>query len=171
MIVFEIAYSSYHTGYALSDDSCNSRTGDTHPRRSEQSEDQNRIQNDIRQRPAQLGNHAEDRLSGRGEQSFKEELGEKPEGKDHDRAQVVNSHPHNLPVGSSDLAEIERLYDGKSQNQEHNIAEQIQYRGIRCRLVCLVRIFLSEGLGQQGIHTHARTTSHCNQQGLQRECQ
>ena len=83
-----------------------------------QAKDQIGIQNNIGHRSRQLGGHTKDRFSCRSQQTLKEKLCKQSKRKDHYRAEILNSHGHDLLIRTACLTGIKRSHHGKSKDQE-----------------------------------------------------
>ena len=79
MVELVVTYAGDNTGNTLSDDSGKRCTGYSHFRGTEETENQDRIQNNIGDCTAELGRHAENRSSGGSQQSLEENLSKQTE--------------------------------------------------------------------------------------------
>ena len=150
---------------ALADDGRDRCAGDAEPGESEQTENQNRIQNDIDDGAGGLQNHTVDSAAGRLQKPFVRDLE-----KQTDRAAA-----HNLKIGRAVgadhgilcLSVDKRLCEKQSHKQKNNKMKRGDKQSHSCCFISFFKVLFSERAGEQCVDSDAHTGSETDHQVLQ----
>ena len=98
-ILFQIQENGHTKGNDLPDDGCGGGAGDLHPRKTEHSENQNRVKDDVNDGTETLCEHGIGGASGRLQQTFQQNLTENTERYNCNDADIVGAVADGLRVG------------------------------------------------------------------------
>ena len=157
-ILFPVQQNGHDKGKNLSDDGCGSGAGDLHPGKTEHSEDQNRIQNDIDDGTETLGEHGIAGASRRLQQPLKQNLPKNTEGDDRNDADIVGAVLDGLRVGREGAHIGLRSEDAEEDTQQHSA--EGEENSVEGAAVDLIGIFFTQPTGKQGVDTYGDTR--CN---------
>ena len=143
------------------------RAGNAHLREAEQAEDEDRVEDDIRDRTDQLRDHGIDRAAGRLQKALEGDLDENAE-----RAQNADVQIRDAEIDDrlNIRLRVHICADAEQAGDEHEqIAQQRQQQAVDRDLIDALGVFLSQCARQQRVDADAEADSDGNDDVLQRE--
>ena len=170
LVVFsEVQDTGEQHGHHLADDRRRRRASHAHFREAKEPEDHDRVQNQVDDGSSGLGAHGEQRLARGLKQAFKGNLPENTKGNHRADRQILGAVIHDF--ANVCLSLKEKTGKEKSEDNENQRAENSQKDPIVGGPVGLLKIFLAQAFGQQGIDPHACASGDGDHQVLYRESQ
>ena len=152
---------------ALADHRRPGRAGNAHLREAEQAEDQDRVEDDIRDRTDQLRDHGIDRAAGRLKEALEGDLDENAE-----RAQNADVQIRDAEIDDrlNIRLRVHICADAEQAGDEHEqIAQQRQQQAVDRDLIDALGVFLPQRARQQRVDADTEADSDGNDDVLQRE--
>lgn len=166
-VVFYIKHDCQEHRKELADDGGDCGAGDAQFRSAEKSEDQNGIENDVRDRSGSLGQHREEGPSGSLKDPFHRDFHKDSKAQHCTEAHIGDAVGIDFRIAG--LKGEKRFRQKKSEHSDNDRTEQCQKNTIVCRVVCAVKFFFSEALRQQSVDSDGGAGSYGDHQVLDRE--
>ena len=174
-VEFQVHEKTEQGGYTLTQNSCVGGTRYSQPGEAEETEDHDRVEDDVNDGTGRLADHAELCASGGLQQSLKGHLEEEAE------RETCHEREIRVPVRNnfsrlSSIAAAAQLYGNRPVRQkqreekERDITAECQENSHVRGGVGSVEALLAERPGEQRVHTYAGTGADGDHQVLQREC-
>ena len=152
---------------ALADHRRPGRAGNAHLREAEQAEDEDRVEDDIRDRTDQLRDHGIDRAAGRLQKALKRDLAEHTERAQHADIEICDAVLDN-GLNVRLCAHIGTNAD-QAGDEHEQIAQQRQQQAVDRDLIDALGVFLPQRARQQRVDADTEADSDGNDDVLQRE--
>ncbi len=153
--------------HALSDNGSDCGTGYAHGGKSEITEDQDGIEDDVNDGTRALCDHRKEGSSGRNKESLKHELGENTERACRADREVGNTVVDDrFDVGHRS---VEGLDQEESHKQEYQVADERQEDTVPGREICPFVVLASESFRKYRVHADADTHTESHKQQLDGE--
>ena len=157
----------HNRAQTLADHRCPGGAGNAHLREAEQAENEDRVEDDVRDRAGQLCDHGIDRATGRLQKALKRDLAEHAERAQHADIQIRNAVlDDGLDVRL--CAHIGANAD-QAADEHKQIAQQRQQQTVDRDLIDALGVFLPQRARQQRIDADAEANGNGNDDVLQRE--
>ena len=151
-------------GDDLADHRGHRRPRDPHLGEAQEPEDQDRVQDDVDDSPAPLGDHRVEGPARGDQQPLKDRLGEQAEGEAQGDCEI--GHPIAHDLGVVGLAPVERPHRHQSDQKKEEVTQHRQEDPVLGGAVRLLKVLFSQGTGEDRVDPDPGADPQGDHQGL-----